>query len=149
MGTICAPNYTNIFMGKFEKTCIYPYTVLFSKFYCQFINGMFFLWNGTVMQLQEFIKTLNNRYPTIKFDFKFSKTSIEFSDTTIYKNKEQNKFQTTVYCEPTDWRNFPHYTSVHPRSLIKIIPYCQALRLEKIRTETSKLSKNLQVLSRV
>ena len=25
MGTICAPNYTNMFMGKFEKTYIYSY----------------------------------------------------------------------------------------------------------------------------
>ena len=24
MGTVCAPNYANIFMGQFEKTYIYP-----------------------------------------------------------------------------------------------------------------------------
>ena len=100
----------------------------------------------TVIQLQEFIKKLNNCHPTIKFDFKFSKTSIEFLDTTVYKNKEQNKLLTTAYCKPTDRRNFLHYTSAHPRSLIKSIPYCQALRLKKICAETSELSKNLQVL---
>ena len=146
MGTICAPNYTNIFMGKFEKTYIYPYRIQFSNFYCRFFNDIFFIWNGTLIQLQEFIKKLNNRHPTIKFDFKFSKTSIEFLDTTVYKNKEQNKLLTTVYCKPTDRRNFLHYTSAHPRSLLKNIPYSQALRLKKICAETSELSKNLQVL---
>ena len=34
MGTICAPNCANIFMRKFEKTCIYPNINLFSNFYC-------------------------------------------------------------------------------------------------------------------
>ena len=141
MRTICAPNYANIFMRKFEKTYIYPYINQFSNFYCRFIDDIFFIWNGTVIQLQEFIKKLNNRHPIIKFDFKFSKTSIEFLDTTVYKNKEQNKLLTTVYCKPTDRRNFLHYTSAHPRSLIKSIPYSQALRLKKICAETSELSK--------
>ena len=146
MGTICASNYANIFMGKFEKTYIYPYINQFSNFHCRFIDDIFFIWNGTVIQLQEFIKKLNNRHPKIKFDFKFSKTSIEFLDTTVYKNKEQNKLLTTVYCKPTDRRSFLHYTSAHPRSLIKSIPYSQALPLKKICAKTSELSKNLQVL---
>ena len=141
MRTICAPNYANIFMRKFEKTYIYPYINQFSNFYCRFIDDIFFIWNGTVIQLQEFINKLNNRHPIIKFDFKFSKTSIEFLDTTVYKNKEQNKLLTTVYCKPTDRRNFLHYTSAHPRSLIKSIPYSQALHLKKICAETSELSK--------
>ena len=53
IGTICTPNYANIFMGKFEKTCIYPYINQFSNFYCRFIDDIFFIWNGTVIQLQE------------------------------------------------------------------------------------------------
>ena len=141
MGTICTPNYANIFMGKFEKTYIYPYINKFSNFYCRFIDYIFFIWNGTVIQLQEFIKKLNNCHPTIKFDFKFSKTSIEFLDTTVYKNKEQNKLLTTVYCKSTDRRNFLHYTSAY-----LCIPYSQALRLKEICARTSELSKNLQVL---
>ena len=146
MGTICASNYANIFMGKFEKTYIYPYINQFSNFYCRFIDDIFFIWNGTVIQLQEFIKQLNNRHTTIKFNFKFSKTNIEFLDTTVHKNKEQNKLLTTVYCKRTGRRNFLHYTSAHPRSLIKSIPYSQALCLKKLCAKTSELSKNLQVL---
>ena len=114
MGTICAPNYANIFMGKFEKTYIYSYINLLSKFCCRFIDDMYFLCNGTVIQLQEFIKKLNNRHPTIKFNFKFSKTTIELLDTAVYKNKEQNNLLTTVYCKTTDQRNFLHYASAHP-----------------------------------
>ena len=74
--TICAPYYTNIFTGKFGKTYIYLYINLFLNFHCRFIDDTFSLWNGTAIRLQEFIKNLNNRHPSIKFDFKFSKTSI-------------------------------------------------------------------------
>ena len=58
MGTICAPNDTSIFMGKFEKTYIYPYTNQFSNFYSRCIHDIFFIWNGTVIQLQEFLRSL-------------------------------------------------------------------------------------------
>ena len=34
METICAPNYANTFMGKFEKAYIYPYINLFSSYSC-------------------------------------------------------------------------------------------------------------------
>ena len=52
-----------------------------------------------------------------------------------------------MYCKSTDQINFLHYTSSYPKSLIKSIPYSQALRLKKICTETLELSKNLQVLN--
>ena len=92
------------------------------------MDDILFLRNGTAVQFQEFIKKLNDRHPIIKFDFKFSKCSL---DTTVYKNKEQYKLLTTVYCKSTDRRNFLHSTSAHPRSQIKSIPYSQALRLNK------------------
>ena len=98
------------------------------------------------MQFQESTKKLNNRHFAIKFDFKFSYTSIESLETTVY---EPNKLLKTVYCKPTDWRNFPHYTSLYPRSRIKSISCSQTLRLKKICTETSELCKNLQMLKKL
>ena len=84
----------------------------------------FFLWNGTVVQVQEFFKKLNNPHPTIKFDFKYS------------KNNGMKK------------QKIKESSSAYPRSLIKRIPYNQALHLKKIYSETSDLSKNLQVLKK-
>ena len=95
------------------------------------MDDILFLRNGTAVQFQEFIKKLKDRHSTIKFDFKFSKTNIEFLDTTVYKNKEQYKLLTTGYCKSTDRRNFLHSTSADPRSQIKSIPYSQTLRLKK------------------
>ena len=43
MGTICAPNYANIFMGKFERKFIYPCLQTFSNiFIIYFSNRSFY-----------------------------------------------------------------------------------------------------------
>ena len=102
METICAPNYANIFMGKFERNFTYPCLQTFSNFYCRFIDDIFLLWNGSEIQILDFITRLNSRHHTIKFDFKYSKSSIELLDTKIYKNKEKNKLLTTIYRKLTD-----------------------------------------------
>ena len=104
MGTICFPNYAETFMGNFEKTYIYPSIHSFSNFYCQFIDILFLL-NETVVQLQEFIMKLNNYQHTIKFDFKYSKTSIKVLEKKVYKHIEQKKLLTTVYRKATDRMN--------------------------------------------
>ena len=65
MGTISAPAYGNIFMGKFEKLHIYPYLRNFSTFYCRFIDDIFSIWNGTESELIKFIDNLNQKHPTI------------------------------------------------------------------------------------
>ena len=69
MGTICAPNYANIFMGKFKRNFMYRCLQTFSNFYCQFIDNIFLIWNGSETELLYFITRLNSRHPTIKFDF--------------------------------------------------------------------------------
>ena len=62
------------------------------------------------------------------------------------QNKEQNRLLTRTCCKPTDQKNFLHYTCAHPRLPIKSMPHSQVLRLNKICTETSELSKNMQML---
>ena len=66
MGTICAPNYENIFMGKFERNFKYQSLQTFSNFYCRFIDDIDLLWNGSETQLLDFITRLYSRHPTKK-----------------------------------------------------------------------------------
>ena len=69
MGTICAPNYANIFMGKFGRNFKYQSLQTFSNFYCRFINDIDLLWNGSETQLLDFSTRLNSRHPTQKIWF--------------------------------------------------------------------------------
>ena len=93
-------------MGNFGETFIYPNIHSFSTFYCRFTDDIFFLWNVTLVQLQEFNNGLNNPQHTIKVDFKYFKPSTEFLDIAVYRNKEQNKLLTTIYSKATDQTNF-------------------------------------------
>ena len=104
MGTICAPGHANIFIGKFDKLHIYPYLRNFSTFYCRFIGDIFFLWNGTEFELIKFIDNLNQKHPTIKFEFTYFRTSIIFLDTKVFKS-ENGKLCTFIYRKPSDRRN--------------------------------------------
>ena len=99
------------------------------------------LWNRSKTPSLNFITKLNSRYPTIKFDFKYSKSCINFLDKNL-QSKEKNKSLTIyIYQNSTDRRNvFGSYR----KSLINSIPFCQALQLKKICSDTSsELCKHL------
>ena len=59
MGTICAPPFANIFMGKFEETFIYPYIQNLCILYLRYIDDLFLIWTGTKEQFQANTPPLN------------------------------------------------------------------------------------------
>lgn len=137
MGTKCAVIYANLFMSYFEETYIYNLIRDKCTFYKRFIDDIFLLWSGTLDDLKIFIHQLNTLHPTIKFDAKYSKTSIEFLDTQIYKSTD-GKLQTTLYTKPTDRQSYLHNKSYHPSSCKRSIAYSQALRIRRICSEDSE-----------
>ena len=137
MGTKCAVIYANLFMNNFEETYIYNLIRDKCTFYKRFIDDIFILWNGTPDELKNFIAELNLLHPTIKFDAKYSKTSIEFLDTKIYKSAD-GKLQMTLYTKPTDRQSYLHNKSYHPSSCKRSIAYSQALRIRRICSEDSE-----------
>ena len=146
MGTKCAPTYANIFMGKFEETHIYPKIRDKTRIFLRYIDDLFFIWKGTENELNEFFKEINKVHQTIKFDYDYSKTEINFLDLTIYKDAT-GKLATKVYTKPTDRQAYLHRNSAHPSHLKKSIPYGQALRLRRICSdlnEFNEASKNLK-----
>ena len=133
MGTKCAPNYANLFMGVFEQNHIYNRIKNKSMLYLRFIDDIFFIWTSTEKELQQFIKEINQVHESIKFTAEFSRKEINFLDTTIYKRG--NHLHTKSYKKPTDRSSYLHHLSYHPYSMKKSIPYGQALRLRRINTE--------------
>ena len=100
MGTKCAPNYANTFMGWFEEQFIFPLLTNFSDFYLRFIDDIFLIWNGTKTEFDNFLKKINECHPSIKTEYEMSKTEINFPNTTVFK--VDNKLQTKVYVKPND-----------------------------------------------
>ena len=101
MGTICAPSYVNIFMSEFEEIHIYPLIKNKPAMYLRYMDHIFMVWNKPENELKHFINEINRKHQSIKFDFKFSKESIEFLDTLVYIDSK-NRLQTTLYKKPTD-----------------------------------------------
>ena len=106
MGMICAPPFTNIFMGKFEETFIYPYIQNLCILCLRYIDDLFLIWTGTKEQSKDFVTNLNSQHPSIKFLYQIFDKSIDFLDTTVYiKNR---RLPTTIFTKPTDKQNYLH-----------------------------------------
>ena len=145
MGTICAPSYANIFMANFEAKHIYSYIKEMSLLYFRYIDDTFMIWKGTKVELITFIKELNEKHKTIKFDFQFSPRKTAFLDTMLYKD-ENNNIRTTSYHKPTDQKAFLHAKSEHPKSLKSSIPCSQGLRLKTICSTSTEFDKNCAII---
>ena len=102
------------------------------------------IWTDTE-ELLKFINELNQKHERVKFDFKYSKTKIEFLDVPVYKDIN-NKLQTTLYKKPTDRQSYLHANSEHLRSLKESIPYSQALRTKRICSTNSEFEAHINTI---
>ena len=116
IGTICAPAYASIFMANFELKYIYPYIKDKTKMFLRFIDDLFMIWTGSEQELLDFMSYLNKEHPSIKFEFKYSQTKIEFLDVLVYKD-QNNMLQTTIYRKQTDPQNYLDARSEYTKSL--------------------------------
>ena len=94
-----------------------------------------------------FFEKINQQHPSLKFEMKYSKDEIEFLDTLIYKDKNNN-MQTTLYKKPTNQQNYIHSKSVHPFSLKKINAHSQELRLKRICSSTVEYETHTEILKK-
>ena len=147
MGTICAPPYANIFTAYFEEKFIYPLIRNATTLYLSYIDDIILIWTKSENELLTFFEKLNQQHPSIKFEIKYSKDKIEFLDTLIYKDKNNN-IQTTLYKKPTDRQNYIHSKSAHPFSLKKKIAYSQALHLQQICSTNGEYEKQTENLKK-
>ena len=99
--------------------------------FLRFIDYLFMIWTGSEQKLLDFMSDLNKKHPSIKFEFKFSQTKIEFLDVLVYKD-HNNMLQTTIYRTETDWQNYLDAQSTNLKLLKDSIPYSHALWIKQI-----------------
>ena len=131
MGSPCSPNYANLFMGKFEEDFVYhnnPF-LIFLKCWFRYIDDIFFIFNGSLTQLEEFKLYINSRMTSIKFSLEYSQETVSFLDVCVNKS---DHLTTSVFRKKTDRNSFLNFSSYHPPSLKKGLPYSQLLRIRRI-----------------
>ena len=129
MGTHLAPSYANLFMDLFERKYVYTYPVQ-PLLWKRYIDDIFLLWDKSTFELQKFIDHLNNCVPSIKFEANISESQINFLDVKVLL--KNNVLTPTLYTKETDTLSYLDYSSCHPTSCKKSIPYSQFLRLKRI-----------------
>ena len=142
MAAICAPSYANILIDHFERKYIYPLIEGKSLTYFRYIDDVILIWIGTKNELNQFLKNLNKKCPSIKSDYKASKNRIVFLDTEIYLHN--SKFDTKIYRKETDRQNYLDIKSEHTKSLKDSLPYSKAIRMKGISSNQEDLNNILK-----
>ena len=109
MGTICAPAYTNILMGQFDRKYIHPLLEGLSLSYLRFLDDIFFIWTGSKDQLITFLNDLNTKHNSVKFEYKISQSKIYFLDADVHT--KNNNLYTKNYRKEADRLNALHTNS--------------------------------------
>ena len=144
MGSKFSVKFANIYMHMWFRNYLNQYTNHIPDFIARFIDDCFFPWNNSESDLLEFFNYLNSCHPSIKFETIYSKSQINFLDTTTYI--DNNIIKTKLYKKPTDRKQYLHFKSCHPEHIKKAIPYSQALRYKRIITDQDILNHELNNL---
>lgn len=131
MGADVAPSFANIFVATLEERYIYVSHHL-NKIIkgWRYIDEVFAIWAGSVEELQDFHQYLNGINGTVKFTVTYSLESITFLDTLVaIKDGSLSK---ELFQKKMDKNTLLHYTSGHPKRMIKSLPYKHFLRARRI-----------------
>ena len=137
MGKRFAPSYANLFMAEWEREVL-PLCPLNPLFYGRFLDDIFMVWTYSLEEFWEFFEILNNHHPSVKLTANVSQKSIDFLDTTVYKDdsiSETNKLDIKVFFKETDTHQLLLKSSFHPKHTFSGIIKSQILRFHRICTK--------------
>ena len=109
------------------------------------IDDCFFIFTHGQDKIHEVLTFMNAIHPTIKFNLKYPKTSIDFLDTSIHI-VQGGKLFSKVYTKPTDTFPLLDFKSNHPVETKLWIIYSQARRYRLLTTYDEDLIKCLSRL---
>lgn len=146
MGANVAPSFANIFVTTLESDAIYISHHFHNVVqWWRYIDDIFVIWKGTVEELQDFHVFLNSINRTIKFTLTYSLENITFLDTRV--RIEGQALVTELYQKETDRNTLLHYSSGHPRSMVRGLPYSQFIRAKRITQNNTKWQHTLKKMT--
>lgn len=150
MGKSYAPALADLYMEEFDNRAMDGHDATPLLFH-RFLDDIFFIWIGSLRQLLAYEDYLNNIIPGIKVTLNYSQESVNFLDTTIYKNHEpsHDTLLTRVYFKDTDTHQLLHPTSFHPRHTTRGILKSQLIRFKRISSSNADYTDACNTLFRV
>lgn len=149
MGKKFAPSYANIFMAQWETGALES-CPLRPIHYHRYLDDIFGIWTYTLSEFHQFIDVLNSHDPSIKTKFTIHETAVDFLDTTVFKDPEDNqKLKTKVFFKKTDTHTLLHKTSFHPKHTFKGLIKSQLIRFDRICSNAQDFWEAKSVLFKV
>lgn len=146
MGSSFSVRFANIYMHQFLRKFFDNYTKAKPDYIARLIDDLFFTWDRSREELDIMINDLNSWHPTIKFEPTSSENEVNFLDTTVFIDKNNQSLHTKLFRKPTYRVQYLEYHSNHPSHVMKAIPYSQALRYRRIIDDDEILEKELKTL---
>jgi hypothetical protein len=150
MGKKFAPAYANIFMANWEEEVL-PKCHLRPIHYLRYLDDIWGVWPGSVMEFKQFMSTLNAHDPSIQLTYELSDSSIDFLDTTVYKGPDFDLtcvFDTKVFFKKTDTHALLYKSSFHPQHTFRGLVKSQLLRFNRICTRDYDFYEAVRILFR-
>ena len=108
MGCNAAVHFANIYLDEFDH-----HFAPACKFYCRYIDDLFFVWQGPEHLLKSLFNRMNAFLPGINLNFSYSKTTVDFLDLCIFKQNDQLLFRT--FQKPSNiYQYLPPFTLHNP-----------------------------------
>jgi hypothetical protein len=128
MGTNCAVQLANLYMAPFD-------TMFADRVsnYARYIDDIFFIFDGTVAELDKIKQDMNEAIPGIALTFSSSPSSADFLDTTIYRTTE-NTIAFRLYQKAIATFQYLPPWSCHPPSTIRGYIRGELLRIVRLTT---------------
>ena len=148
MGTRVAPTYACIFMGWLEKTFLEEiWKGQMPHLWRRYIDDIFFLWHGSVKELENFINELNQQHPHMKYTANYNPEtkSVPFLDMEISIDKN-GLIKTDLYKKDTAKCQYLLPSSCHPSHIPNNIPFSLSYRLLRICSDPKDFEKRLEEL---
>ena len=113
----------------------------------RYIDDIFFIWQGNVDELSEFITHINQQHPFIKFTetYNVETKSIPFLDMMVHFN-DDGFIETDLYKKDTTRAQYLLPSSCHPGHITKNIPYSLAYKLLRICSKEETFLLRLEEL---
>jgi hypothetical protein len=151
MGRAVGPSLANLYMVEFDRIAREGYHIS-PKFYFRFLDDIFFIWSGSLEELDKYITFLNSQIPGIKLTHEPHDTHVNFLDTTVYKHSTTNPdsctLQTRTYFKDTDTHQLLHTLSHHPKHTTKGILKSQFIRFKRLSSSREDYYNTCKILTK-
>jgi hypothetical protein len=150
MGKDYAPSLADLYLIEFDDGA-HNY-ISKPKLYSRFLDDIFFIWMGSEEQLESFGRYLNSLIEGITVTLTYSRESVSFLDTVVYKSDTVNnqskevELLTKVYFKPTDTHQLLHKDSFHPKHTCKGVLKSQFLRFKRLSSSKKEYDGSCKVL---